>query len=430
MNDLSEGKQPRQRNVVAPARIAAFEILSRVEDGAYASVLLASQDETLDSRDRALCYELVMGVLRWQLWLDTLIEHFTSRSVAKLDSPVRIALRLGLYQLRFLNRIPGSAAVNESVNLIKMARLRSAEGLVNAVLRRATREPDFDPSATIQDPLERLAVATSHPPWLIGRWLEALGESETKAFASANNQPAPVAFRIVKQIAESEILERLQEAGATVSASDIAHGAWRVVGGADLLRALSQAGEIYIQDEASQLVGQVLAAQRGERVLDVCAAPGSKATQVARSSEGVKVVAGDLYEHRIHTVVQAARLQGGTQISCLVLDGQRPLPFIEAAFDRVLVDVPCSGTGTLRHNPEIRWRISAPDIHELGHRQLQILLNSARMVRSGGRLIYSTCSVEPEENENVVDAFLARSDEFERAPLRVSSSVLTALGTA
>src|SRR5688500_18343488 len=152
---------------ISPARRAAFEILLRVEEGAYASVLLATREQELAPRDRALCHELVMGVLRWQLWLDTLIEYYANRKVSGLDVPVRLILRLGLYQLRFLSRIPASAAVNESVNLVNFARLRSAGGLVNAVLRRATREPDVDPTKLISDPVEKISIATSHPAWLI-----------------------------------------------------------------------------------------------------------------------------------------------------------------------------------------------------------------------------------------------------------------------
>ncbi|MEP6921599.1 MAG: 16S rRNA (cytosine(967)-C(5))-methyltransferase RsmB [bacterium] len=410
--------------------MAAFEILSRVDSGSFASVLLASKHEETDSRDHALTYELVMGVLRWQLWLDHLIEHFTKRSAARLDLPVLIALRLGLYQIRFLTRIPASAAVNESVNLVKRARVRSAEGLVNAVLRRAVREPVYDPASAIPDRLEKLSVSTSHPAWLIERWVNAFGEAETEAFATANNLPAPLAFRIVNRANESEILERLRFSGATVSSSIIVAGAWRLAGGSALLREFAQTGQVYIQDEGSQLVGKAMEVAMGDRVLDVCAAPGSKATQMARTFEGVRLVAGDLYEHRIHTLTEAARLQGIETIDGLVLDAGRSLPFVEAAFERVLVDVPCSGTGTLRHNPEIRWRISAEDIQELGRRQLQILLNSARMVKPGGRLIYSTCSVESEENEAIVHAFLQSSDRFKRAPLKVHEALLTGSGAA
>ncbi len=170
-------------NSVSPARLTAFEILRRVGEGAYASVLLASREDELSPQDRALCHELVIGVLRRQLWLDRLIEHYANRKVAGLDESIRIILRIGLYQLRFLSRVPASAAVNESVNLTHLARLRSAGSFVNAVLRRATREREVDPTSDIHDPLERLSVATSHPQWLIERWTKAFGSAEAEALA-------------------------------------------------------------------------------------------------------------------------------------------------------------------------------------------------------------------------------------------------------
>lgn len=433
VTDLAEPDKAtgKQRITVSPARRTAFEILQRVENGAYASVLLTSRGEELRPADRALCHELVMGVLRWQLWLDKLIEHYSNLSITKADPAVRIALRLGLYQLRFLSRIPASAAVNESVNLMRLARLRSAKSFVNAVLRRATREPQFNPAANISDPVARIAVETSHPPWLIERWTKAFGFAETEALAAANNQAAPVAFRIVPTRAtEAEVIDHLRAAGASLYASEIALGSWRVRGGGGLLRELSGAGKIYLQDEASQLVAQVLEAQPGDRVLDVCAAPGSKATQIASSLHSVKVFAGDLHEKRLRTVAQAARLQNANGLQCVVLNGLEPLPFPDGSFDRVLIDAPCSGTGTLRRNPEIRWRISAEDIRDLSVRQGRLLINASLVLKPGGRLVYSTCSVEPEENEAVIGDFLENDDRFQKVKLPLNSSMITQSGFA
>jgi 16S rRNA (cytosine967-C5)-methyltransferase len=414
-------------NSVSPARGAAFEILRRVEEGAYASVLLVSKEDSLSPLDRALCHELVMGVLRRQLWLDRLIEYYADRKVSTMDAGVRVIARLGLYQLRFLTRVPVSAAVNESVNLAGFARLRSAAGFVNAVLRRAAREPDVDPLRMITDPFERMAVATSHPAWLIDRWISAFGNEETEAFAHANNQPAPTAFRVVNNRAhETEVLERLRQTGATLVPSTIASRAWRITGAGSLLSELAAAGEVYLQDEASQLVAQVVAAKPGDRVLDLCAAPGSKTTQIAdTSSDSASIVASDLYEHRLRAVVSAAHSQRLESIRCVALDGLRPLPLVEGYFDRVLVDAPCSGTGTLRRNPEIRWRISPADIHDLSGRQKQLLSNAATTVKPGGLLIYSTCSVEPEENEEVRQSFLENNDKFESARLPFDSTVIS-----
>ncbi len=411
-------------HIVSPARRAAFAVLRRVEEeAAFASVLLASNEDELRAEDRALCQELVLGVLRRQLWLDALIQHYAKRDAANLDAPVRLALRLGLYQLRFLERIPASAAVNESVNLAKQSRLHSAASFINAVLRRATREPGYDPAANVADPIKRLSIETSHPAWLIERWTKMFGTEETRSFAYANNEPPPIAFRFVasnnassNEADESRaVLDELRAAGAELKASAIAPGAWRVKGAGSLLRQLAREGKIYLQDEASQLVAHVLNVRTGERVLDVCAAPGSKTTHIAALSRNQSsIIACDIREHRLRTLRESCLRQHAGSIQLVGLDATRPLPFAEQSFDRVLVDAPCTGTGTLRRNPEIRWRIKFPDIVELAKQQQLILASAAQMVRPGGRLLYSTCSIEPEENEAVVEKFLTKQSAFKK----------------
>jgi 16S rRNA (cytosine967-C5)-methyltransferase len=400
---------------VSPARRAAFEILRRVEEeGAFAAPLLA-QSGGLSPEDRALCHELTLGVLRWQLWLDRALAHFAGRDSEKLDAPVRRALRLGLYQLRFLTRIPARAALNESVELVRAARLRSAAPFVNAVLRRATREAEYDPASEVTDRLEKIAVSTSHPAWLVERWAEGFGLAEAEAFARANNQTAPVSFRVNPLRADTEaLINELRAAGLGVVASEVAPGAWRVEGGAGaLLRRLAAEGRIYLQDEASQLVAHVLGARAGERVLDACAAPGSKATQIAAlARDRALVVACDLYEHRLRVVGESCERLGVGSVKLVACDAEAGLPFDDGAFDRVLVDAPCTGTGTLRHNPEIRWRLTPERISELASAQARILSEASRVVRRDGRLVYSTCSVEREENESVVKEFLRTHEDF------------------
>ncbi|MCA1558216.1 MAG: hypothetical protein LC731_06725, partial [Acidobacteria bacterium] len=219
----SEKKPGENKERVSPARRAAFETLRRVEESdAFASVLLAANESDLLREDRALSYEIVLGVLRQQLWLDYLIEHYTGRKASRLDVPVRLALRMGLYQLRFLSRIPPSAVVNESVNLAHLARVRSAAGLINAALRRAVREPEYDPAAILSDPHERISVMHSHPLWLVKRWADWLGLEETERFAASNNVAPPVAFRIVQKHEDKErVLDELR-AGGLLEASGIA----------------------------------------------------------------------------------------------------------------------------------------------------------------------------------------------------------------
>jgi 16S rRNA (cytosine967-C5)-methyltransferase len=407
---------------VSRARRAAFEILRRVEEeAAFASPLLAGLSEELSSEDRSLCYELTLGVLRRQLWLDRALEHFAGRKSEKLDAPVRRALRLGLYQLRFLTRVPARAAVNESVNLVHAARLRSAAPFVNAVLRRAAREPEYDPASGIEDPFERVSVETSHPAWLVARWAEAFGLEEAEAFARANNDTAPAAFRLNTLSPNSgALISQLRDSGLSLKPSRIAPGAWRVEGGAGagaVLRRLAAEGRIYSQDEASQLVAHVLGAREGERILDACAAPGSKTTHAAALAEDrAFIAAGDLYEHRLRTIEEACARLGVRSVRTVTLNAERSLPFDDGAFDRVLVDAPCTGTGTLRHNPEIRWRLAPENIRELSEVQSRILREAARVLRPGGRLVYSTCSVEREENEEVVDKFLNERADFRQSP--------------
>lgn len=430
------GRGAKNGRSVSAARHTAFEILRRVEDeGAFAAPLLAAATAELRADDRALCYELVLGCLRWQLWLDKVAEHYAGRDAATLDAPVRRALRLGLYQLRFLSRVPARAAVNESVNLAHAARLRSAASLINAVLRRATREPEFDPATGIEGDAERLSVETSHPEWLAARWIELLGLEEASAFARANNRSAPIAFRINRRRAEpSAVFERLRHAGGRIEPSRLAPDAWRLEEGTGsvLLREMAGAGLIYMQDEASQLVAHVVAARAGERVLDTCAAPGSKTTHLATlGGDDTLVVAGDVYEHRLRVVEELAARLGLRGIRTIILDATRPLPFVAATFDAVLVDAPCTGTGTLRHNPEIRWRIRPEDIRELAAKQQLILSNGALMVRRGGRLVYSTCSVEREENEEVVAQFLLENRDFRQvAASPAPDALLTLEGAA
>lgn len=389
---------------ISPARVAAFNILQQVENGAFSSVSLATEEPNLQPLDRALCHELVLGVLRWQLFLDKIVEHFSKRRVESLDTAVRIALRLGLYQLRFLTRIPASAAVNESVGLVRAARLSSATAFVNAVLRRAVREAEYDPATEISDPLEKIAVQTSHPSWLIERWANSFGVEEADAFARANNTVPPTAFRVVANRAnQADVLSKLSAAGATLQSSDIVSGAWRVSGATALLREMSSAGEIYPQDEASQLVADAMEVKRGERILDLCAAPGGKTTLMAdRAGDAAFIVAADRSATRMATVISTMRLHELKSITPLILDATEELPVARASFDRVLVDAPCSGTGTLRANPEIRWRLAPTDFDTFAQQQKRILSRAVEVLKPGGRLVYSTCSVEREENEEVI----------------------------
>jgi len=406
---------------IAAARRIAFEALLRVEtQGAYADELLHARldDPKLKREDAALATELVMGTLRWQRLLDFLLDLQLQRGAkkqgaARLDAEVRIALRMGLYQLRWLARVPAHAAVHESVELVKRARKASAAGLVNAVLRNAPRQPAEELVGAVEPPAERLAILYSHSTWLVERWLSRLGEEETRALLAANNTPPRHVCAVSEPAAIVALREELRAVGVEVQPGRWLRAALELSGGPIQGAGAWREGRVRMQDEASQMVALLLDVKPGMRVLDLCAAPGGKTLSLAEAvgSDG-HVIAGDFHAHRLRALRE--RLRNTAQVSVVTLDATRPLPFSEP-FDAILVDVPCSGTGTLARHPELRWRLEPPDLLDLQARQRTMLENAALLLRRGGRLVYSTCSLEPEENEQVVEAVLARHSELQLA---------------
>jgi 16S rRNA (cytosine967-C5)-methyltransferase len=425
----------KQSELVSPARRAAFDILSLVEaERAYASVLVAALSESdLSREDRALTQEITLGVLRWQRSLDYFIERYSGRSIARLDLPVLIALRVGLYQLRHLSRVPQSAAVNESVNLVRRARVKSAASMVNAVLRQAARRLEETAGGGIADPLERASVELSHPRWMLERWRSVFGEHETRQLALANNAPHATAFRVnTLRTSVNEVLTGLSAEGIIARESRVADGAFVVESGpAPVIIQAARRGVIYLQDEASQLVSILLDAKSGHRVLDLCAAPGSKTSHIAAlTCDNAWIVACDVHQHRLTTLRATSERLGVRSIDAIALDATCELPFVAGRheFDRVLVDAPCSGTGTLRSNPEIKWRLSAGDLTRLTQLQLSLLERGAAAVASGGRLVYSTCSIEREENEEVVRRLLERMPRFQVTEPNTPANLITSDG--
>ena len=403
---------------ISPARRAAFEILNRMDqDRAFSSVLLPQFEANLSPNDRGLCHELVLGVLRRRLYLDAVINKFVGAK--KLDTVVRNALRLGAFQLISLDKVPAYSAINESVNLVQAAKKTSAKGLVNAVLRRISEK---SPTLEFEDEVERVSVETSHPRWLIEKWISDFGFAEAEQIASANNEIPKVAFREVgggdsslSAYPKSELVDD------AFVASTI---------GRDL-REMADAGKIYFQDEASQLVAQIAARNPGGRFLDVCAAPGGKTTQIAKAYSVIGktlLVAGDLHESRVRLLQATCERQRVDFVNIVRYDAEKSLPFADASFDTVLVDAPCTGSGTIRHNPEIRYFLEPSDFGDLAKKQLEILRNASYLVRPGGRLIYSTCSIQSEENEEVCERFLSESATFERSRPDVPDRILTDAG--
>lgn len=401
---------------VSRARQIAFEILRRVEsEGAYAADLLYARLGTRVARaDAALATELTLGVLRWQRLLDFLLERHLRRRAQRLDPEVRLALRLGLYQLRFLERVPPHAAVSESVEMAKRARKRSAAALVNAVLRRAApgaRTPVMQLEMLLPPGLsaaERAGILFSHPTWLVERWMARLGEDRTLALLQSDNRPPRLTCAVLDPHRPSTTAESLRAEGMEVIPGRWLDSSLTLSGGNPGATQAFRLGQILLQDEASQMVAHLLDAAPGQTILDLCAAPGGKATLLARAATSAgMVVAADLHPHRLRATREQLARTATQNVFLVALDATRPLPFA-CPFDRILLDAPCSGTGTLARNPEIRWRLLPEDLEAAHRRQEGMLAGALALLAPGGRLVYSTCSLEPEENELVVHEALAR----------------------
>jgi 16S rRNA (cytosine967-C5)-methyltransferase len=398
------------------ARYVALAVLRRVErDAAYADVALdaALAERALSQRDRALATRLVYGTLAWRGLLDWHLARLAGREPQRLALPVRALLRLGLYQLLHLDRIPAHAAVSTSVDLAKRV-APAAAGLVNAVLRRAARERDSLPVPDAADPVRHLAVMFSHPEWLVARWRAQLGDAETRLLLAADNEVAPTVLR-ARPGARETLLTALARGGVAAAPTRYAPDGVRVEAVAPHALPGYAEGTFAVQSEASQLVGQLLDSQAGVRVLDVCAAPGGKAFYLAEiSGRTGSVVALDQRRRGASVIAAGARRLGLTNLAALVADARR-LPLAAAErFDRVLVDAPCSGLGTLRAHPEVRWSRVPEDLRRLAALQAQILEAATTHLRPGGALVYATCTISPEENEGVVEPWLAAHPELHR----------------
>lgn len=401
------------KSTVSPARAAAFDILLRVErNQSYASELLHSSTyEQLSTADHALATELVMGVLRWRSRLDSEIAQASSQPLSKLDLEILIALRLAVYQFGWLDRIPQRAALNESVELAKRARKRSAAPFVNAVLRKLSTSPAFEISGDEISPAV-LARRFAHPAWMVERWAQQFGLAATERICSHNQSVPATAIRLRTQAAEKE----LGDGGVSLSRGALLASARRVESG-DLTKTKAfRTGGIVIQDEASQLIAALLSPHTKEnvRILDCCAAPGGKTLALADRNLSATITAVELHPHRARLMQKRLHQHAPTaKIEVLTADVLH-LP-TKDEFHLVLADVPCSGTGTLARNPEIKWRLTLADLEDLQARQRAIVRSALAQVAPGGRLIYSTCSLEKEENEDVVErtlAGLAESNSF------------------
>jgi 16S rRNA (cytosine967-C5)-methyltransferase len=361
---------------------------------------------------------LTYGVLRWRERLDWIVRRFSKVPFEKIDFEISSILRLGLYQIFFLTRTPASAAVNESVELAKKIRGKGGGGFVNAILRTALREkeeisyPDME-----KDPAFYISIVQSHPLWLIRRWVEELGVRETLRVCEANHRISGLTLRTnTLKMSREDLIEKLREKGLNPLPSSFSEEGV-------LLRDPPPTSELpflkegfyLIQDEASQLVTSILGPKPGERILDACAAPGGKTTHMAQRMENQgEIHALDLNREKLNRIEEGCRRLGIKIVKTAKGDATRPLAFFKGLeFDRILADVPCSGFGTLRKNPDLKWRRGEKDIGRLSRLQSSVLKNLSGYVKEGGILVYSTCTVFHEENEDVIEGFLAQHPAFQ-----------------
>ena len=416
--------------MTAPARTAAYHALRAIADerADLPSALAHGRARLSDERDRALAAEIVTGTLRWRRNLDYLIEYLANRRIATVDRDLLHVLRLSLYQLLHLDRVPASAVVDDAVDLTRQAHKLSATGFVNAVLRSALRQrhrlplpPRPGNSTDRAAALAYLGITHSHPEWLVARWFDRHGFDASERWVRFNNDTPRLTLRV------NTLRTNRETVAAALGAASIQTELTRhapdglIVTAGNPLRAPTD-GLLFVQDEASQLVNLAVVAQPGERVLDLCASPGGKTVaMVADMNDTGLLVACDVRARRVRLLSDTVRVSGAARIRVAHVATSGPLPFTPV-FDRVLVDAPCSGLGTIRRDPDIRWRRRERDLASLAQEQLALLDRAAVLVRPRGRLVYATCSSEPEENEAVVDVFLSRQREFEVVDLRSDAS--------
>jgi len=413
--------------MIASARTAAFHALSAVAAGRVdlPTALAHSRDRLSEGRDRSLAAAIVHGTLRWQRASDHLVEHFARRSLSTLDVDVLVILRLSLFQILHLDRVPAAAVVDDAVSLARSAGKTSAAGFVNAVLRSTLRQrralplPPRPRDASDRDAaLRYLGITCSHPDWLVARWLDRFGFDDAEAWVRFNNDPAPLTLSVNRlRATRDEVRAALAADGIQTQDTRVAPYGLRVLSGNPLTQPAD--GRFLVQDEASQLVPLALDPRPGDRSLDLCAAPGGKTLLLAGDMQDTGVlVACDVRARRVALLRETVRLTALRHTHVVQVATAGPLPFREATFRRVLIDAPCSGLGTLRRDPDIKWRRSEHELAGLAERQLALLLRAAQTVQPGGRIVYATCSSEPEENEMVVDRFLASQPAFRLVDLR------------
>jgi 16S rRNA (cytosine967-C5)-methyltransferase len=421
--------------VIAPARRAAFDALVAVarQRRDLPDAIAEARERLADERDRGLLVELASGTVRMQAALDHVLAPASKRPLARLDLEVLVSLRLAAYQLLHLDRVPASAVVDDAVSLVKAARKTSAAGFVNAALRALSRsrhtlslpERPSGPDPSRSAALDYLSITLSHPRWLAERWLDRAGFEHAAEWIAFDNRPAPLTLRAnTLRTTRDDLASRLADDGVRTTSTRYAPDGLVVLEGHPLRLPWADEGLFVAQDEGSQLVALLAGVRAGERVLDACAAPGGKTLALASlAGPNGLVVAADVRERRVALLAETLTRARALRAVAVRADAASGLPF-GVRFDAVLVDAPCSGLGVLRREADIRWRRHEADLAGFARTQRAILSHAAAVVRQGGRLVYSTCSTEPEENEQVVSAVLAVLPGFERASADVVRSGL------
>ncbi|MFH1091985.1 MAG: 16S rRNA (cytosine(967)-C(5))-methyltransferase RsmB [Pseudomonadota bacterium] len=422
----------KKKETVSTAREAALLSLLEVQNGWFPDVALekhvrrrgrgrsgAAGAHGLEQRDRDLALALVYGVLRWRSRLDWTIAFFLSRPNKALHPAVGLILAMGAFQLLHLDRIPASAAINEAVKLAKKYGPAGSSGLVNAVLRNLNRaESPPDPAASDLPPLQKTALTHAHPEWMVRRWWDELGPQETEALLAANNKPAPLTIRVNTRLAApEEVLRRLTAQGFQAVKTRYAPEGISLYGPTGPVDALPgfEEGLFSVQDEAAQLAGLLAKPRPGERVLDACAGRGAKTAQLAAVYDAGLVGLDPDRKRLLQGPVEFKRLR--LPRADLVLGDLFQGPLAPDSFDVVLVDAPCSNLGVIRRRPDVKWSKNEPDPARLAELQTRLLLSAASLVKPGGRLVYSVCTLTREETQGVVDGFILHQGDFSLVPV-------------
>jgi 16S rRNA (cytosine967-C5)-methyltransferase len=385
-------------------------ILREAEEGVFTSALLEQARTEFDARDSAFILELVYGVLRNRLRIDWILDRFSSKPVSATDADTRNILRLGAYQLLFLNKVPPSAAVNTATELAKLHGKK--HGYVNGLLRNIERKKDHIPLPDAPDEAQRLSLRYSHPEWLVRRWTRRIGAGPTEEVLRTNNRPAPLVIRTnTLKNTRDDLCSLLESQGAAVRRTPFSPAGVEIISspGMTALPAFRE-GRFLVQDEAAQLVGLMLSPQPGETVLDACAAPGGKAMHLAEQmhDQGM-IIALEHDKGRIGRIRENGERLGLTIVRPKFGDAAA---FDDGSYDRILIDAPCSGLGVLRRHPDGRWTKQEGSLRERAALQARILENCSKLLKPGGVLVYATCTTEPEENEDIVTSFLVRNAGF------------------